>query len=377
MATAGSPPRTSHLSSPKPAIDLARKTYFDRDVATFSYEPGRLGVEPSGGRLYIVDIYGQVALELDLPGQPAHSNGDAALSIPLEKLMPGRYFLVAESGRHTKAQTVGELHVLIDARDDRLSSKTYIHSPLPLSNHLGDIDRALDSYRAGHHNSLMRTSWARETSTAQIDDDYRLLPHHLLHADHLGLKEMTADMEFPTVGAPPEGRNPRVARKGTMEYAVTEEGVAQREVAEEGLSEEEFQIRRQRGDFLECFEVFGCGHWYGTLRDEVLTGLRAGKWVVLEIDVQGALAVMQNYPEAISIFVRPKSLEEIESLEELERRLRGRGTESEEAIQRRLAQAEKELTRADRYRYQVVNDQLQRAVREICHILDQEAEKHV
>ena len=62
------------------------------------------------------------------------------------------------------------------------------------------------------------------------------------------------------------------------------------------LSDEEFQLRRQRGDFLECFEVFGQGHWYGTLRSEVTTGLAAGKWVVLEIDVQGALAVMQRFP---------------------------------------------------------------------------------
>lgn len=137
------------------------------------------------------------------------------------------------------------------------------------------------------------------------------------------------------------------------------------------LDTEEFDTRRQRGDFLECFEVFGRGHWYGTLREEVLTGLRAGKWVVLEIDVQGALAVIQQYPEAISIFVRP------ESLEVLERRLRGRGTESEEAVGRRLAQARQELAQADRYRYQVVNDELERAVREICHILDQQAEKHV
>ncbi len=137
------------------------------------------------------------------------------------------------------------------------------------------------------------------------------------------------------------------------------------------LTEGEFDIRRQRGEFIECFEVFGRGHWYGTLREEVLTGLRAGKWVVLEIDVQGAQAVIEDYPEAVSIFVRP------ESLEELERRLRGRGTENEEAVQRRLAQAEQELAQAGRYRYQVVNDELQRAAEEICHILDHEAEKHV
>ena len=59
------------------------------------------------------------------------------------------------------------------------------------------------------------------------------------------------------------------------------------------LSDEEFQLRRKRGDFLECFQVFAQGYWYGTLRSEVTTGLAAGKWVVLEIDVQGAQAVMR------------------------------------------------------------------------------------
>jgi guanylate kinase len=134
------------------------------------------------------------------------------------------------------------------------------------------------------------------------------------------------------------------------------------------LSEEEFASRRARGDFLECFQVFGRGYWYGTLRSEVATGLAAGKWVVLEIDVQGALAVMGQFPDAITIFVRPGSVAE------LERRLRGRGTETEEAIQRRLARANEELRLADRYRYQVINDQIDRAVDEICHILTQHGE---
>jgi len=138
---------------------------------------------------------------------------------------------VAESGTHGKTQTIGDFHVLVDGRDDRLSSKSYIHSPLPLSNHLGDIEQALESYRAGHYghyNSLMRTSWARDKPTAQIDDNYRLLPHHLLQADHPGLKRMTADIEFRTVGAPPERRNPRVTKKGTIEYALIAEVVARR-----------------------------------------------------------------------------------------------------------------------------------------------------
>ena len=134
------------------------------------------------------------------------------------------------------------------------------------------------------------------------------------------------------------------------------------------LTEQEFDLRRKRGEFLECFEVFGQGHWYGTLLSEVTSGLAAGKWVVLRIDVQGALCVMQQRGDAVSIFVRPGSIEQ------LEQRLRGRGTESEQAIQRRLGQAKRELGLADRYRYQVVNDDLDQAVQQICDILTQESE---
>ncbi len=134
------------------------------------------------------------------------------------------------------------------------------------------------------------------------------------------------------------------------------------------LSEGEFQARRRRGEFLECFEVFGAGHWYGTLRSEVAAAMRDGKWVVLEIDVRGALAIMDQHPEALTFFVHPGSLSE------LERRLRGRGTEPEAAIQRRLSRAREELTFVDRYRFQITNDQVDRAVTEICQILNHEAE---
>ena len=135
------------------------------------------------------------------------------------------------------------------------------------------------------------------------------------------------------------------------------------------VTNEEFQSLRQRGEFVECFEVFGQTYWYGTLRSEVTTGLTRGKWVVLEIDVQGALAVMEQYADAVSIFLRPSSREE------LERRLRGRGTETEEAIRRRLAQADRELAAADRYQHQVINDDMDQAVRDICDILTSQWER--
>ncbi|MHC4402462.1 MAG: guanylate kinase [Planctomycetota bacterium] len=129
------------------------------------------------------------------------------------------------------------------------------------------------------------------------------------------------------------------------------------------LTREEFERRRRRGDFLECFQVFGKDCWYGTLQSEVAPSLEAGKWVILDIDVQGALSVMERYPEAVTIFVQPSSLEV------LEERLRGRRTESEQAVQSRLRRAPEELAMADCYTYQVINDDVDQAVREICDIL--------
>jgi guanylate kinase len=135
------------------------------------------------------------------------------------------------------------------------------------------------------------------------------------------------------------------------------------------LSQAEFDRRRQQGEFLECFEVFGRGYWYGTLRSEVAPSLQQGQWVILEIDVHGMLAVTRQYPEAITIFLRPSSLDE------LERRLRARGTESEEAIQRRLQEARSELALADRYQHQVINDHVEQAVAQLAGILKRHAEE--
>ena len=129
------------------------------------------------------------------------------------------------------------------------------------------------------------------------------------------------------------------------------------------LSREEFHRRRQAGEFLECMEVFGRGDWYGTLRSTVTSGLERGKWILLEIDVQGAMTVLEAYPQAVTIFMHPGSPEE------LERRLRHRGSESEESIRRRLEVARAELEFVPRYRHTVVNHQPEQAARDICHLL--------
>jgi len=133
------------------------------------------------------------------------------------------------------------------------------------------------------------------------------------------------------------------------------------------LSEDDFARRRQADQFVECFEVFGKGHWYGTLAEEVVPQLERGQWVVLEIDVKGAASVVDKFPDAITLFIGP------ESLEVLEERLRGRGTEEESAVQRRLGQAREELAAADRYAHYIVNDDLDRAVAEVCGILNHHA----
>lgn len=132
------------------------------------------------------------------------------------------------------------------------------------------------------------------------------------------------------------------------------------------LSAEEFARRREAGEFLECFEVFGRGHWYGTLRSEVTPSRDDPKWVILDIDVDGAAKVRNLCPGVLSIFLHPGSEQE------LERRLRARATESEEAIQRRLEVARREIARAPEYQYTVINDSLDAAVERISDILAQE-----
>ena len=132
------------------------------------------------------------------------------------------------------------------------------------------------------------------------------------------------------------------------------------------LTDANFREKLKNGEFLEHAEVFASGFLYGTLKSELDRAWERNGWAFLEIDVQGALKVMQQYPNAVTIFLKTPSPAEFE------RRLRARGTESEEVIQRRLATAERELQLADRYKYVVMNDQLEAAVSEICAILKAE-----
>jgi guanylate kinase len=127
------------------------------------------------------------------------------------------------------------------------------------------------------------------------------------------------------------------------------------------LTPEQFAARRAAGEFLECKEY--AGNWYGTLQSQVATGLAEGKWVVLEIDVEGTLAVLEQHADALTVFVN------VESIDELERRLRARNTETDEAIARRIDTARREIAQRHRYRYEIVNRDVPQAVREVCQIL--------
>ncbi len=131
------------------------------------------------------------------------------------------------------------------------------------------------------------------------------------------------------------------------------------------LSDDDFQQALADDLFIEHAEVFSSGYLYGTLKSEIGRAWRENAWAFLEIDVEGALNVMQQYPNAVTIFLTTPA-------EEFERRLRARGTESEEGIQERLETAASEVKHAGRYRYVVVNDELDRAVGEICEILKSE-----
>jgi guanylate kinase len=120
---------------------------------------------------------------------------------------------------------------------------------------------------------------------------------------------------------------------------------------------EQFEAKMREGAFLEWAEVHG--QWYGTLRDEVDAYRARGVGVLLDIDVQGAAQVRARCPDCQSIFVRAPSLEE------LERRLRKRRTESEEKIVLRLANARREMERMGEYDCVVVNDDLEAAVAQV------------
>jgi guanylate kinase len=128
------------------------------------------------------------------------------------------------------------------------------------------------------------------------------------------------------------------------------------------VTEEEFRQMVERGEFLEYAQVFG-KHWYGTPRKWVDQARAQQADLVLEIDVQGALQAKKNLPEAVAIFVLPPSAGD------LEKRIRDRGQDPEEEIHRRLSRAHNEMLSYRSYDFAVVNDDLERASREVQDIV--------
>lgn len=127
------------------------------------------------------------------------------------------------------------------------------------------------------------------------------------------------------------------------------------------ITREEFDNRVSKDDFLEYAEVYG--NCYGTPKSNVEKMLQEGKDVILEIDIQGALRVKENFSEGVFIFILPPSMEE------LKQRIIKRGSETEESLMRRFKSAYQEINYISKYNYAVVNDVLDVAVGKVESII--------
>ena len=132
------------------------------------------------------------------------------------------------------------------------------------------------------------------------------------------------------------------------------------------LNLEQFKTSIADGEFLE-WAIYN-NNYYGTKKSAVNDALNNDKSIILEIEIQGALQIMEKCPEAVFIFILPPSYEELEN------RLRGRNTEDEQTIQNRLKITQKELEIGKKFKYRVVNNTVQNAVKEILNIINKECE---
>ena len=127
------------------------------------------------------------------------------------------------------------------------------------------------------------------------------------------------------------------------------------------LSREKFEDWIANNQLLEWAEY--AGNYYGTPKQPVEESIQNGKTIILEIEVLGARQVSENFSDAVKIFILPPSFSELEN------RLRGRGNDSEEAIVKRLAKAKDELAVSDEFDFQVVNDDLDKAIEKVEEII--------
>ena len=154
-----------------------------------------------------------------------------------------------------------------------------------------------------------------------------------------------------------------------FEFSISATSRAPRGVEQHGvdyyfLSNDEFRARVERNEFVEWEEVYQ-GTCYGTLRSEMERIWSNGNIIIFDVDVLGGINLKRIFgADACSIFIMPPSVEE------LERRLRGRGTDSEEVILKRIGKAEFELSKAPEFDYTVVNDDLQEAIEQTASIIE-------
>jgi guanylate kinase len=127
------------------------------------------------------------------------------------------------------------------------------------------------------------------------------------------------------------------------------------------LSPEQFADMIEQSALLEWAEY--AGNYYGTPKKPVEESIQKGKTIILEIEVLGARQIQKNFPSATRIFILPPSFSELET------RLRGRGNDSDQAIVKRLAKAKEEIAVSDEFDYQVINDDLEKAIAQIENII--------
>jgi guanylate kinase len=130
------------------------------------------------------------------------------------------------------------------------------------------------------------------------------------------------------------------------------------------ITREQFKNKIENDDFLEYAEVYG--NFYGTPKSAAIEKIENGEDVILEIDIQGALKVKENYPEGVFIFILPPSMEELKN------RIIGRGSETAESLVTRFKSAYKEVNYVSKYNYAVINDTVEEAVGKIESIISAE-----
>ncbi len=128
------------------------------------------------------------------------------------------------------------------------------------------------------------------------------------------------------------------------------------------LTEEEFNQRINNNEFIEWEKFYD--YYYGTLKSFVNENLKKGKYVLLEVDVKGALNIKKIYPKSVLVFIAPPSFEELIS------RLKNRKTETEEDLKKRIERAKMELSLKDKFDYFVVNNQLETAISDVKRIIE-------